>query len=477
MKVKFILTVIFALIITNGAAQNDQVLYFMNVSQNHLLNPALRPSNPLYIGLPVLTGTNVNITNNFFNFSDIFTEGAEISKYTIAFLDPDFDRNSFLGNLKKLNYFNPKASVQLLGAGFTFGNGIYGFLDIIDHAEANMVGPRDYINLAFLGNEEFTGQTIDLSDMRAELNYYREIGIGISKDITPKLRFGAKARLLFGLAGIKFQNHALNLTVNNDYTNTLDANMGIDISGPVIISTNSDNKLVDAELDEEINVGKFLTNMSNAGFGLDIGAEYLLNDRISLSAAITDVGFVKWKSDLSNLEALDNEIELAGLDFEDIYEGRATIDDIYENMRDSIANVLYLTETEKPFTTKLPVGITLAGRYNLDDRFSIGILSYSRLTGQQIKEALTVSANMNIGNKVSTTLAYTICNSDYANLGLGIAFRASVVQFYFLCDRIPFSWSRAGVGNESFVLPSNWSTVHARLGINLIFGNKKMEKQ
>jgi hypothetical protein len=253
--------------------------------------------------------------------------------------------------------------------------------------------------------------------------------------------------------------------------------MGIDISGPVIISTNSDNKLVDAELDEEINVGKFLTNMSNAGFGLDIGAEYLLNDRISLSAAITDVGFVKWKSDLSNLEALDNEIELAGLDFEDIYEGRATIDDIYENMRDSIANVLYLTETEKPFTTKLPVGITLAGRYNLDDRFSIGILSYSRLTGQQIKEALTVSANMNIGNKVSTTLAYTICNSDYANLGLGIAFRASVVQFYFLCDRIPFSWSRAGVGNESFVLPSNWSTVHARLGINLIFGNKKMEKQ
>jgi len=472
---RFMLISFFTLLITHGSAQNNQVLYFMNLPQNNLVNPALKPINPLYIGLPAITGISINETNNYFNFSDIFTEGVEISKSTLAFLDPDFDREKFLGNLKKLNYAEPKASVQLLGLGFTVGDGFYVFLDIIDNAVVNLVAPRDYIRMAFLGNEQFKGQTIDLSDMRADLNYYREIGIGTSKNINPQLRLGARAKMLFGLAGASFQNYNLKLTVNDDYTNTLDANMTFDISGPVIITTDSENNIEGAELDQSITAGKFLTNMSNTGFGLDLGAEYKVNDNFVVSAAITDIGFVKWKSNLSNLEAFDTNIELSGLDIEDIYEGRATIEEVLGSMKDSLSNAFILAGTDKRFTSKLPVGLTLGGKYILDDRFSFGLLSYSRFTGQQIRETVTLSANMNIGNKVSTTLAYSICNSNYSNLGIGVAFRASVAQFYFLCDRIPFSWKRAGVGSESFLLPSNWSTVHARIGINLIFGNKKPE--
>jgi len=283
MKQKFTLIIIFVLIITKVSAQNNQVLYFMNLPQNHLVNPALKPINPLYIGLPAITGININENNNYFNFSDVFTEGVEITKSTLAFLDPDFDRERFLGNLKKLNYAEPKASVQLLGLGFTVGDGFYVFLDIIDNAVVNLVAPRDYLRMAFLGNEQFKGQTIDLSDMRADLYYYREIGIGTSKNINPQLRFGAKAKLLFGLAGASFQNYNLELTVNDDYTNTLDANMAVDVSGPVIFYTDSENKIEDAEFDQNINAAKFLTNMSNTGFGLDLGAEYKVNNNFVVS--------------------------------------------------------------------------------------------------------------------------------------------------------------------------------------------------
>ncbi|NMC41064.1 MAG: hypothetical protein GYA43_07825, partial [Bacteroidales bacterium] len=31
--------------------QNGQPLYYMNLPQNHLLNPALRPTNNFYIGI------------------------------------------------------------------------------------------------------------------------------------------------------------------------------------------------------------------------------------------------------------------------------------------------------------------------------------------------------------------------------------------------------------------------------------------
>lgn len=474
MKPRFILTVFLTLILTTAAAQNSQILYFMNLPQNHLLNPVLRPTNSIYIGLPGLTGMNLNITNNFINFSDVFSRGLEISKSTLAFIDPDFDRDKFLGKIKDLNYINPKAAVQLLGVGFKSGEDLYVFMDINDIAEVNVIFPRDLVKLAFLGNEEFAGQTLDLSSVDADFNYYREIGIGASKNITSRLRFGAKARLLFGITAGSFQNYALNLKVSNEAVNTLETNMAYDISGPVHF--NSDNKFDKNDFDSEFidsdnGVSKFLTNMKNAGFGLDLGAEFSVNDKIVLSAAIIDVGFIRWKSNLSNYEAVDT-LELQGLDFEDIYEGRTTIDVLFEGLIDSLQNAFHLTSPEKPFTTKLPVGFVVGGKYNLNDKFSIGILSYSKITGQQIREALTVSANMNIGNKISTSLAYTACNHSYSNLGLGLGFRASVVQFYFLLDRIPLSWKKAGNSNGTFPLPANWNTLNTRVGLNLVFGNK-----
>jgi hypothetical protein len=472
MKNRIILTALFAIIMSVSNAQNNQVLYFMNLPQNHFLNPALTPVSPIYVGLPGLTGININITNNFFNFSDLFSEGVEVSKETFAFLDPDFNRDKFLDKIKDLNYFEPKASVQLLGFGMTMDNGLYVFLDVVDNFQANIVFPRDLVRLAFLGNEDFAGQTFNLSDTKFDFQYYREIGIGVSKNITPKFRFGAKARLLFGIAGATFQNYAMNLTINEDYSNTLEANTALDISGPVkFTDSDSDGTIDDVEfLDSEL--GKSIFGFKNPGFGLDLGAEYSLTDRIILSASLTDVGYIRWKSDLTNLEAVSN-INFRGLDFNDIYEGRATIDDVFGNMKDSLKNVVKFADLEKRFVTKIPFGLTIGGKYILNDRFSFGILSYSRINGQQLKEALTLSAHMNINNVLTSSLAYTVCNHNYSNLGLGIGVRASVAQFYFMVDRIPISWERAGDTNDSFALPKNWNTIHTRFGINLVFGNKK----
>ena len=113
------------------------------------------------------------------------------------------------------------------------------------------------------------------------------------------------------MATASFQNYAMNLTVNNDGTNTLDANMALDFSGPVRFFLDSENHIenvefADEQFDSSKGVTNFLTNTRNAGFGLDLGAEYAVNDQLTLSAAITDVGFIKWKSDLSNLEAYGN---------------------------------------------------------------------------------------------------------------------------------------------------------------------------
>jgi hypothetical protein len=478
MKNRFLLIALFMLIITCATAQNSQVLYFMNLPQNHLLNPALHPTNSVYVGLPALTGVNFSIKNNFFNFSDVFSEGMQIDESSIPFLNPDFDRDKFLGRLKEMNYLEPTVAVQLFGLGFSVGKSrdLYIFLDVNEHAEANVVFPRDLIKLAFMGNQEFAGQTFDLSSTRADMSYYHEIGIGASKNITPKLRIGAKAKILFGVSAGSLNTNQINLKVNNDYTNTLDINGTFDFSAPIILYANADNDIDSVRFDNDRfdsddGITKFLTNTKNAGFGFDLGAEYAINNKIVISAALTNIGSIKWKTDIGNLET-HSTIKLSGLDFEDVYEGNTNIDDILKNVTDSISHALYTKGEPRPFTTNLTPGAVIGGKYILNDKISFGIISYSRFMSHQVREALTLSANLNLGSSLSTTLAYTACNNNYNNLGFGLAFRALWAQFYFLVDRIPLSWKKAGTGNDAITLPANWNTLHTGFGMNLVFGNK-----
>jgi hypothetical protein len=402
----------------------------------------------------------------------------DINDATIPFLNSDFDTEGFLNGLKERNYFEPESMMQLLGVGFSpqIDNDLYVFLDINDHVTGGMVLPRDFFRLVFEGNENLAGQSFDLSETRMNAMYYREIGIGASKNLTPRLRFGGKARVLFGMAAASLRNYGLNLVVNEDYTNSLEANMALNISGPVNVVTDARGRIVDVDIDDERfnddrETMKFLTNTRNAGFGLDLGAEFAATGRLTLSASITDVGFIKWTSDLSNLETTDT-ITLSGLNLQDVYNGTATFDDVSGSLIDSLKNSFVDVNDPKRFTTKLPVGFTVGGKYDINEKFSVGLLSYTQISDRQIREALTLSGNMNLGNTLTATLAYTACNHRYDNLGLGIGVRASVFQFYFLCDRIPFSWKRTGGSGEEIFLPAGWNTLHARLGMNLVFGNR-----
>ena len=87
--------------------------------------------------------------------------------------------------------------------------------------QGNVVIPGDIFKLALKGNEEFVGSKIDLSSLRGDMKYYREIGLGFSKDFTNKLRIGIKGKLLFGIAGASIDNRSLGITVNNDYSHIL----------------------------------------------------------------------------------------------------------------------------------------------------------------------------------------------------------------------------------------------------------------
>src|SRR5512133_1410247 len=283
-KLKCMLILLLAFAYARVSAQNSQVLYFMNLPQNHLVNPALRPSNSVYIGLPVLSGINVNINNNFVNFSDVIMKG-QPKDSIISFLHPDYDVDKFLAKIKDKNSLEPETTVQILGVGFSVGKDSYVFIDINERFEGNFVLPGDLFKLALKGNEQFVGSKIDLSSLRADMKYYREFGLGFSRNYTDKLRIGIKGKLLFGIADASIDNKSLGISVNDDYSHTLDADLSVNMSGPVRVFMDSKHNIDSIVFDDDrLNTASgrndFFSGKKNMGLGLDIGATYDLTDKI-----------------------------------------------------------------------------------------------------------------------------------------------------------------------------------------------------
>lgn len=465
--------------VTAGNSQNSQVLYFMNLPQSTTLNPALKPTGRFYLGLPGISDISIRVDNNFLSFSDLFANGV-ISDTTMAFLERGPWLEDFLAGLGDNNSLEPQAGVRLFGLAFTVKDNLRFSLDITERADANIVFPGDLLRLGIGGNSDFIGQTIDLSSFRTDLTAYQEVGIGASGNITDRLRIGGRLLVLSGIASGYMTNNNSSLTVNEDLTHTVQADMMLNISAPVTFITEDDGSIHGAEFDKTRfndvnNAISYLTAMSNPGFGIDLGAEYRISNMFAVSAAVKDLGFIKWKRDLSQL-SIKSDFQFNGLTMQDVYDESLTFDELLNWAIDSVQTALELDDNPKEFTTRLPATLIGAFSFTPVKFFTLGLLSQTRFEGPMIHQATTLSGNLNFSNVFSTTVAYTAANRRYDNLGFGMAVRGGFAQFFILVDNIPLKWTTVTSGEGSFRMPEYWNTVHARFGFNLVFGNREKEK-
>ena len=460
-------------------AQTSQSLYFMNIPQASTLNPALKPTGRFYLGLPGISDISVRLDNNFLSVSNLFTGGI-ISDSTLAFLEESEWLEEFVNGLGDNNSLESQAGVRLFGLAFTVKDDLRITFDITERADANVVFPGDLLRLGFQGNEGFIGQSIDLSTLRTDASIWHEFGIGASKNVTPKLRVGARVLVLSGVASAFLANRGVTLTVNDDYTHTVNADMALNISAPVNFITEEDGSIHGAEFDnarfdDDRNIIEYLKAMANPGLGIDLGAEYRFNDKLAVSAAVTDLGFIKWKRDRQDI-TVNTTFDFNGLTMQDVYDESLDFGELLNWTLDTLQNVAVLDKSAPAYTCRLPATVTVGFSYTPVKFFTAGLLSRTRFEGRQAHQALTLSGNFNFGNVFSTTLAYTAANRRYDNLGFGFAIRGGFMQFFALVDNVPVKFTSVEYDGKDYRIPGNWSMVHARLGLNLVFGNREREK-
>lgn len=427
-------------------AQQNLTLYNMEmVPQRMYTNPAFMHSNKLYIGIPVLSSMYINFSNSGFKYSDLIKHRGD-SLYV--------DYDNMLGKLAKNNYISVAVQPDLLSFGFRIKEKNYFSFNATEKIQVRFRYPKNFMELIWKGNGGLLGEEVKLN-FGVNAIHYREYAIGYARQIDDKLTVGGKVKYLYGMENVWTEKSDISLTTDaNTFAITAKSNIKINTSGVDSTAGIGDGTVSD-----------YMFKKKNKGFGLDLGGTYKLTDKILLSASVVDLGFIKWKSAVTNYQSNDPNASYTyeGMDLSQMLND--TSDNKFGKMLDSIAQTFKIDTLHNAYSTRLSTQVYLGGNYFLTEKINAGVLVYAQMFDKSIHPGVALSYNQKVGKWFNFSLSYSIYNRSYNNVGLGLALGNGPVQFYIVSDNV-----------LGAIFPQNTKNLHLNFGLNLTFGKGGKDK-
>lgn len=473
-KFKKLLITIITVILISGyiSAQDSQTLYYMNrVPQSTFMNPAMQPACNFFLGLPVVSSLQLNAGNNRLSLTDVIMKHPS-NDSLITFLHPDaeFNTSDFLSKIGKNNFFYEDFRTDLLSFGFRVNSWYFSF-NLSEKISTTINYPKDLMILALEGNQSFINKNADLSYLGVNSTFYREYGIGVSKELSQNLSVGLRGKILFGHANISSDLKDNNLSMYSSRDSIyLSADVVINTSSPLIATTKADGSFDDFEVPGYIDNSETdsLIDLAlahkNMGLGIDFGICYKPIDKLSVSLSVIDLGYIRWdKENVTNLE-LKGNYSFKGVDVSNEI-GNNDSGKPFEEMLDSLENSFTISNTTESYTTGLGTKVYIGADFAVSEKFDVGFLSRSYFYKNNFNQAFTFSANVRPINGLSASLSYSIMNGSYNNIGFGLVLGGAPLQIYVISDNA----SAALWGHKT-------TSFNFRVGLNIAFGCNQKTK-
>ncbi len=444
MKQKITALLLAAAAIVPAAAQELRTSYFMQTSDyRHEMNPALLDHG--YVSMPFILGNlNVGTTGNFGLSNFVYKMepgwqgyGVDGRTYT-TFMHPNVDADKFLGDLKKNNRVSLNLKYTLMSVGFR-GMGGVNVIDLSLRSNSNVNLPKSLFAFAKeqKGNTEY-----DISNLGVRTENMMELALGHSHKINDKWTVGAKAKLLFGLAYADFSADNLSVNLSDDIWRLRgDVRMTAALMGAKfkmsdkVDPDNSDRAEIDG-------IDDFNFGLGGMGLAFDLGATYKVMDNLTLSAAVTDLGFVSWKNAQQassraewTFDGFDNDIYVG--DNENGEGDGNTIEDQFDALGDDLEDMFKVYDDGmKTDTRALAATVNVGAEYALPmyDKLRFGFLYTSRIAGKYSWHQGMLSANVRPVKWFEASLSGAVSSSG-ATAGLVLDFHARHFNFFVGADR------------------------------------------
>lgn len=444
MKKQLLGFAVFIIIGVTAFAQQDLTLYELrSVPQANQINSSRMPYANGYLLLPAVSGIYGTVYNEGFNYSNFVDVGADSNR---------IDMTRGIERMRKLNDLGFDLRTTLFGFGFRTGASYITF-NVEQKISTRFTYPKTMFELLWYGNasSQFLGQRVSMDGLGLDVMAYTEASLGWAKDINEKLSFGVRAKYLSGQANYSTTNSSLGVTTSEDaYSLRIDGSFAYKSAGAMgtILDTGSD---IGADIVKDIT--------GNHGGALDIGFTYRLDNKISFSAAVNDLGMISWNSGVKNGTADTVDVIYEG---EDVlsWDEQSISGEGVQNALDTIIKSINFTNDSTSYVTWLPTKIYLGANYRLFPKTDLSILSYSEFYNSRFKTSVRVAVTQRVRNWLMATVNYSVYGRSAANVGVGLSINGGPIQLYLLTDNI-----------ISYLAPNNSKNFHFRAGINFTFSN------
>lgn len=456
-------------------AQFLRTSYFMEGTHyRQQLNPALTPTKG-YINLPAIGAFNVAANSNSLGTQDIID--------IIDNGDGFYNNQDFINRLSNENRINVNLNTDIISFGWYKGKNFWSF-NVGARVDLGAQIPKSMFDfLHDIDKEGFNwnNSKFDIGKEELNINAYTEVGIGFARAINERLTVGGKVKVLLGMGN-------LNLKVNNI---KVDANLPEDISNINVnqIGGYHAKMIVDARLESSFKGMDLVENTNDpdprnhyiddfdfngfgiAGYGgaIDLGVSYKILDNLTVSAAVLDLGLIKWSKGSTNIATANGNVDYNGSDYALTPDGLQQFKSDAESFLNRVESgdvlnyemlQLQKEDVAKSRTTSLHSTMVFGAEYSLlNNWLSVGALSTTRFTKPKTQTELTLSANIRPKSWFNAAISYSMIQSAGKSFGLALKFGPLFV------------------GTDYMFFGSNTKTVNGFLGISIPLNKRKASKQ
>ena len=375
------------------------------------------------------------------------------------------DLDAGVASLRNVNSLNTYVNFDIFNCGRRTKYGYFTYTHRFREVESLQYS-KDLVQLLANGNAAFLGESnpADIS-IGLSARAFQEFDFGYQMSLTEELNIGVRLKFLMGFIDAKTTTLNAKLYTDPDtYALRLMTKANVTASLPVeIVNDGGSLGLKDNHFNPA-------TLFKNYGGGIDLGAEYKINEHCGAAAALNDLGFIRWNTYAisfsgelqDNGEFYDNgAFVFSGLTQEQV-NSMMNDPNYVSNLVDSLQGYFQLTSQNLvDYTTGLYTNLMLRGFYDVtpEHRFTAQFMGYNM--GMGMKPAMTFAYTGSFAEKYDLVAAYTMVPGGCDNLGVGLSANFGGMLIYVATNNL-----------FGFFNPANRSMLNAQFGISFTSGEK-----
>ena len=429
MKTKLFLFVVLSYAFS-ALAQNEVNYYnFAHIPQSIMSNPSYDIDKKIHVGVPLISNFRIDLGSSGVNLYDLFADnGIPIEEKFRATIYQMTEKDGFLINQK----------TDLINIGYRLSSDRYLSFGVYQELDFYSTFPKSIAELFYEGTSILEKRyTIEGFAMQADLlGVYH---VGLQQKIDKNLSIGGRIKMYSGALSVKSTGNKgyiyTDLGNDNLYRHGLSTlNTGVETAGVV---TEDDDYLSPSKLTQKILFS------GNKGIGFDLGMTYSIDDNMTFSTSITDIGFIYNNKEIQNYK-IAGSYQTEGIQMNFDPDNPVNY---WKDIETALNENIIVNETNSSYLSWRPTQLTTALTYSFGQRRLAECNYYgkpsSRMSSSSMGGLLRVQKRpetvlyggsvfyeKNFNNILQTRISYTADKFSYTNIGIAASLQVWKINLF-----------------------------------------------